>query len=400
MPKHQIKNWVRTTTAGVANAARFEVWKENDDLADGIEWLSTLDTRTSNICKVLDGKRWNWEFEPIGHGHNYPGPIAHFQCRSTQIPILKSWEELAGNKELGRKLDSKEKLSDFRESVDGPVWGQLKYEQWLSTQPKNIQIAALGPKRQELCSAGKIGLDDLTTTVNTPKRLEDFADDLAKKRTADPRLNPFGEGELVDHAENIAFEASNAVYGAEIDDAMLLYHADAGAEAMNDVMRGITNFGDDLYVDQRLNAWLSRWDDVAHVNQKDMAVFRGMQIEDLAGKNWKPGYIIKDDAFWSTSFKREIAEEFASIQKLRDGQTVAGHRVIFDIEVPKGHGSFFSMEAASEGMYTAEAELVFRPGSALEILEVTTQILHGEPTTIIRCRLLPPQKSKWIKAKK
>ena len=57
------------------------LYKNNDDLINHYEWISTLDSRTSDICIGLDGNIY-----PVGKGRL---PPAHFNCRSTTAPILK-----------------------------------------------------------------------------------------------------------------------------------------------------------------------------------------------------------------------------------------------------------------------------------------------------------------------
>ena len=60
-----------------------------------IEWVSVIDDVTTDICLELDGLQWwlpddpqDYEaYEPIGHDIPFPGPIAHWNCSSTQIPV-------------------------------------------------------------------------------------------------------------------------------------------------------------------------------------------------------------------------------------------------------------------------------------------------------------------------
>lgn len=62
----------RTAVSHVSNVARQTTYEENDDIISGVQWVATLDTRTSDLCKGLDGKVF-----PIDKG---PRPPAHFQC--------------------------------------------------------------------------------------------------------------------------------------------------------------------------------------------------------------------------------------------------------------------------------------------------------------------------------
>ena len=51
-----IKSMVRTATTHTSNLARQATFDDNDDVILGYEWVSTLDSRTSSVCKGLDGK--------------------------------------------------------------------------------------------------------------------------------------------------------------------------------------------------------------------------------------------------------------------------------------------------------------------------------------------------------
>ena len=91
----------RTAVQSVSNEARLGTYAANADVVKGIEWLATLDDRTCPICSALDGLQWELNAngsigDPIGHAKRFPGPVAHFQCRCTQISVTRSWDELNG----------------------------------------------------------------------------------------------------------------------------------------------------------------------------------------------------------------------------------------------------------------------------------------------------------------
>lgn len=72
---------VRTALNHTATAAREEVYKLNDHLIRAVRWTSTLDGRTSAVCRGRDGTLY-----PPGEG---PRPPAHPNCRSTTTPVFK-----------------------------------------------------------------------------------------------------------------------------------------------------------------------------------------------------------------------------------------------------------------------------------------------------------------------
>ncbi|MCP3699499.1 MAG: hypothetical protein GY920_13245 [Aliivibrio sp.] len=77
-----IKTMVRTATNQISNVARQATYQDNDDIVIGYEWVSTLDVRTSSICRSLDGTIYKYN-DPKRRE-----PPAHPNCRSTTAPAL------------------------------------------------------------------------------------------------------------------------------------------------------------------------------------------------------------------------------------------------------------------------------------------------------------------------
>ena len=82
---NQILTLIRTSINQVANTASQQVYEANQDITQKYIYVATLDTRTSAICRALDGR----EFE-YGKG---PMPPQHFNCRSTTVPVI-NYKEL------------------------------------------------------------------------------------------------------------------------------------------------------------------------------------------------------------------------------------------------------------------------------------------------------------------
>lgn len=125
---------VRTAVAHTADYARRSVYDVNADIIKGIEWVSTLDSRTSAICIERSGKVY-----PVD---KVPAVPAHWNCRSTTIPVLKSWRELG--------IDIDEIPESTRASMDGQVPESTTYSEWLRKQPVKIQEEVLGIERAKL----------------------------------------------------------------------------------------------------------------------------------------------------------------------------------------------------------------------------------------------------------
>jgi SPP1 gp7 family putative phage head morphogenesis protein len=123
---NQIITLVRTSINQVANAASQQVYEGNQDITKKYRYIATLDTRTSAICRALDGKEFEYSKGPM--------PPQHFNCRSTTVPVIDY-----------KALDIPPPPEGKRASMDGPVPGNETYGQWLAKQPRATQADALGP---------------------------------------------------------------------------------------------------------------------------------------------------------------------------------------------------------------------------------------------------------------
>lgn len=167
---------VRTSAQSILNDARMESYKGNADIIKGVQWQSTLDDRTSDICMALSGMSWDLEGNPLDDTDQpFPGPPpAHPNCRSTLTPILRSWEELTGIKGLDKEVKRElRRLPESKQSsMDGQVAASLTYEDWLKTKPEAFQQETLGLGKFRLWKAGKISLRDLIDQRSNPLTLE------------------------------------------------------------------------------------------------------------------------------------------------------------------------------------------------------------------------------------
>ena len=141
--RRHVESVVRTAVNHTVTRAREHTYKANDDLIKGVQWVSTLDDRTTLVCQSRDGKVY-----PVGKG---PRPPAHFRCRSTTTPVLKSFRE------LGVPIDDIPPAA--RASMDGQVPGTQTYGDWLRSQGKKVQDDALGKVRSVLFRRGKLSVD-------------------------------------------------------------------------------------------------------------------------------------------------------------------------------------------------------------------------------------------------
>lgn len=153
-PRQELAAVVQTALSHTAQTARQAACEANADLVKALRWVSTLDSRTSPMCRLRDGLQYTADkHKPIGHHVPWgdgPGRL-HFNCRSVSVPVLKSWRE------LGIPVD--EMSPATRASMDGQVPAELTYKEWFAKQSAERQADILGPARYKLMKAGKVGFD-------------------------------------------------------------------------------------------------------------------------------------------------------------------------------------------------------------------------------------------------
>ena len=129
----EARRLVRTETTCVANMAELYGYKELD--IDEYEFSACLDSRTSDLCRELDGKVF--KRNSAQSGVNLP-PMHPF-CRSTTLPVLPSEEDL--DKELAGLGDE--------------IGADVDFDEW----ERNLQQGEDGKWRYVAESAGKVKAD-------------------------------------------------------------------------------------------------------------------------------------------------------------------------------------------------------------------------------------------------
>jgi SPP1 gp7 family putative phage head morphogenesis protein len=154
--RRSVEVMARTSLNHIANTARRETYYANSALVSGYEWISTLDSRTTDICQYRDGRVWLFDSRARA---SYDGlqlegevyPPAHIGCRSTTAPITKSWRQLG--------LKGKDVPPSVRASASGEVPASMSYTDWLAGQSAAVQRDVLGRARYDLWKKGSFTID-------------------------------------------------------------------------------------------------------------------------------------------------------------------------------------------------------------------------------------------------
>lgn len=156
---------VRTAVQHCAQTARSAFYQRNTDIIVGVQWVSTLDSRTTATCRSLDGSQF-----PVDKG---PRPPLHPACRSTTIPVLDEAFDV---------LDRGATRASKGQSGGAQVPASQTYYEWLKTQPAEFQDIAIGTTRAKLLRSGglsaerfaelQLGTNFQPLTLDEMRRLE------------------------------------------------------------------------------------------------------------------------------------------------------------------------------------------------------------------------------------
>ncbi len=136
---HQVMALVRTSVNQVANSSSQQTYEANQSVTSRYRYIATLDSRTSPICRALDGQEFDYGKGPV--------PPQHFNCRSTTVPLI-DYERLGIPPPTSNRLRRPNTtLGPLRSSVKGTVPDGQTYGEWLALQPSETQKDVLGPKK-------------------------------------------------------------------------------------------------------------------------------------------------------------------------------------------------------------------------------------------------------------
>ena len=135
LANHQIRTIVRTSVNQVQNQASQAVYAANSKVAPKYQYVATLDSRTSAVCRDLDGKTFAY--------NRGPTPPQHFNCRSTTVPVV-DYEGLSKRKGFEELKPPPVGKVVTRPSATGRVPQDATYGEWLLKQDKKLQVKTLG----------------------------------------------------------------------------------------------------------------------------------------------------------------------------------------------------------------------------------------------------------------
>ncbi len=210
--RNQAKALTTTALTSVYAQADQAVYEANGKLLQGWQYIAVLDAATTPLCAHRNGTI-------------YPAtdkvhlPPAHYNCRSSTVPVVKKWDDLAeleGVAEI-RKKNFKGLSAEDRALYDGLTPPRESYDEWLRRQPQKTQLRHLGNYRRveqfqnsQLAVEKFVNYEGKSVGITELRRLSDqgyvlpndtrrFAN--AKERLDAMRLGATTPDDFIDNAE-------------------------------------------------------------------------------------------------------------------------------------------------------------------------------------------------------
>ena len=347
----------RTSVQTVTNAARLDMMERHPEVIEGIVWGATLDGRTTVICQSLDGNKWSLpDYKPIDHDQPFPGPTAHWNCRSNQYPVLASWDNLSKSHIKGLDKSIKEIPPSTRASMNGQVPSTLNYETWLRQQPVSFQQQVMGPARYNLWSSGKVTTRDLVTKSSQPLTVAEVKANLGASGTG-PSV-PITKARTPKTAinESVPISERNQIVRQEWE-----------PELTREERTAVFNYTGNDY--RRLNHLLRKDQPLDHYFAN---MHQDLQTALPKGVAWE-GEVFRGLAF-------ESRAELDSFIKLHQKGNTVTSPAFMSTSVDKGNISYFSRG----GGYTAELRIESKRGTYLNGLSEHSgenEVLFGANTS-------------------
>ena len=200
-PIERLRTIGRTGAQSVANSIQ-EVQIQENVAVEFVEFVATLDSRTSPICRATGGQ--------IYRKGNHPVPPLHFNCRSTIAPHIPGREE--GSRSMTMLIedddgkvrsygaynkDIQDRLSPAQEALlkQNASGRPPSYGDWLKAQPAAAQDVVLGRKNGALFRAND---GKLTRTISpgVKRQLQALPKPLAANRIKPARVRRLTTADL------------------------------------------------------------------------------------------------------------------------------------------------------------------------------------------------------------
>jgi SPP1 gp7 family putative phage head morphogenesis protein len=159
---------VRTAVTKTQTTAQLASFQENRAILKGMRFTAVLDNRTSAICAHHDGEIYDLD------DLRFVPPL-HWRCRSTLVPVVKSYDELLASTSPDVKKKALKAIKQTNiKKFDGIGPSRETYGQWLTRQPRETKVRHFQGDIQkvDLFDSGQLPLTSFTTASGKPISLQ------------------------------------------------------------------------------------------------------------------------------------------------------------------------------------------------------------------------------------
>ena len=221
---------IRTAVQHVSATARLTTWEKNKDIIVAYKWRATLDGRTTQQCRSLDGR----EFE-MGKG---PMPPIHINCRSTFVFVTDPALGLDALDEEGT-----------RSALGGPVSSKDTYYDWLKRQPRGFQESAIGVQRTKWLNDGKLTAEEFAK-LNLDKNFKPLTLEQMRAKRSSIISNKYGTTTATKTATKTAARVTPTTRAKPVTAAPVLTDTEIIKNESAKIMQGVTLALDTKAVDK------------------------------------------------------------------------------------------------------------------------------------------------------
>ncbi len=338
---NQIQTIVRTSVNQVQNQASQAVYAANSKVAPKYEYVATLDSRTSPICKRLDGRKFEY--------NKGPTPPQHFNCRSTTVPVV-DYEGLRKREEFKDLTPPPKGKVVTRPTGEGGgrVPQDTQYGDWLLGADKKTKIKTLGNEQKvryferlaKKEGSGQKAIRKMVREDGSERSLKDLERLYGKPSAIKPKPKP----KPVD-----AIRSSQVISTPSLDEYLKTNKiAKSSQEFVDDSIDSIEALGGKVAVNtKKMKQYLKKSGTINNINMMgdrwnydqafERIVVKNKKAFDLANKTTEKTYRLFDSGYVGNA-KQEIGFTVAMFEK--PVKTSAAFRNEFKfVFTPAGRGN-------------------------------------------------------------
>ena len=309
LANHQIQTIVRTSVNQVQNQASQAVYAANSKVAPKYEYVATLDSRTSPICKRLDGRKFAY--------NKGPTPPQHFNCRSTTVPVVDyaGLKKQKGFEDLTPPPKGKVVTRPTGEGT-GRVPQDTQYGDWLLGQDKKLKVKTLGNEQKvryferlaKKEGSGQKAIRKMVREDGSERSLKDLERLYGKPSAIKPKAKPRPKPKPVDE-----IRSSQVISTPSLDEYLKTNKiAKSSQEFVDDSIDSIEALGGKVAVNtKKMKQYLKKSGTINNVNMMgdrwnydeafERIVVKNRKAFDLANKTTEKTYKLYDAAYVSKS---------------------------------------------------------------------------------------------------